>query len=50
MDWTYYEWLDEQDMKWHLGCMPADKALAAQLLLGDRFHYLDSSMIDFEEE
>ena len=47
---VYYEYKDPADGKWYLGCMPAMQALICQLAMGEDFHYVDESMIIFEEE
>lgn len=43
MDWTYCEYFDGE---WHLAYMPARVALVCQLALGNKFRYLDESMIE----
>lgn len=43
MDYVYCEYFDGE---WHLAHMTANVALACQLALGDKFHYLDESMIE----
>ena len=48
MEYVYYEYKAE-DGNWHCGCMEADKALICAIYMGENFHYLDESMIIFEE-
>lgn len=44
---VFVEFFDEG--KWNLSYMPVEHAFLAQLVMGDKFHYLDDSMIKFEE-
>lgn len=43
MDYVYCEYFDGE---WHLTHMPAEVALMCQLTLGNKFRYLDESMIE----
>ena len=44
-EWVYCEYYDAEEKQWFLIHVPADKALAFQLIYGENFHYLDKSMI-----
>lgn len=48
---TYCEIYDLSEGKWVLCSIPSGRALELQLMLGgDFFHYVDESMIDFQED
>lgn len=48
---VYCEIYDLIEQKWVLCYMPAMQALKYQMMLGGQFfHYVDESMIDFQED
>lgn len=48
---VYCEIYDLTEEKWVLCYMPAAQALKYQIMFGgDLFHYVDESMIDFQED